>query len=131
MLHNPARGPETSAYVGVKCHKMDEVNVLSHKDNVSAAPHDAEYLQNRPRNIRAVILHSDSILRVLLQQAFIGVTLHVGAHLHPWYLVDESTTNRRSLNTHWTPTSPSLSLISRGGSTETLDGQRASDYVRF
>ncbi len=48
------------ACVGVKCHKTDELNVLSHKDNVSAAPHDAEYLRNSPRNIRAVILHSDS-----------------------------------------------------------------------
>ena len=48
------------ACVGVKCHKMDELSVLSHKDNVSAAPHGAEYLHNSPRNIRTVILHSDS-----------------------------------------------------------------------
>ena len=48
------------ACVGVKCHKTDELNVLSQKGNVSAAPHDAEYLRNSQRNIHAVILHSDS-----------------------------------------------------------------------
>lgn len=60
MLHNPAWGPETSPYVGAKSHKMDERNVLNHKDNLCAAPDGAEYLHNSPRNIRAVILPSDS-----------------------------------------------------------------------
>ena len=39
---------------------MDEINILIQKDNVYAAPHEAEYLQITTRNMRAVILHSDS-----------------------------------------------------------------------
>ena len=34
--------------------------MLNRKGNVRAAPHRADYLHNRPRNIRTVLLHSDS-----------------------------------------------------------------------
>ena len=46
--------------VGVKCHKWDELSILIHNEYLHTAPHDAEYLQNSPRNIRGVILHSDA-----------------------------------------------------------------------
>ncbi len=60
LLQDRARRQVRSACIGVKCHKWGEPNLLNHKGNVRAAPHDADYLHNRPRNIRAVILHSDS-----------------------------------------------------------------------
>jgi len=40
---------------------VGDLNVLNRKQYLWVAPHGAEYQQNRPRNIRTVILHSDSI----------------------------------------------------------------------
>ena len=48
------------ACVGVKCHKAGDLNVLNRKEELWVAPHGAKYLQNSPRNIRTVILPSDS-----------------------------------------------------------------------
>jgi hypothetical protein len=42
LLQGRARRQVRSACIGVKCHKWGEPDLLNHKGNVRAAPHDAE-----------------------------------------------------------------------------------------
>ena len=59
-LQKTARRPGRPGCIGVKCHRLDEPNVLNHKRNPRATPHGADYLHNSPRHMHTVILHSDS-----------------------------------------------------------------------
>lgn len=58
-LQKRARCPGRPGCIGVKCHSLDEPNVLNQKKNPRKTPHGADYLHNSPRHMRTV-LHSDS-----------------------------------------------------------------------
>lgn len=68
----------SSACTGVKCRKVNESNVLNHKKNARATPHGADYLHDSPRDIRAGILHSDSISQQAVHRAFGGQGIELG-----------------------------------------------------
>ena len=42
VLQMRTRCPTKSASIGLRCHKLDEANVLKDNENVRATPHDAE-----------------------------------------------------------------------------------------